>query len=274
MGKVRKLLSCIRALVRNPAVLGRVLDEQPPHRQRLKQEYGLPHGLPAVDILDLFPGFAEEVEPYSFLYGTSPVIDIAILKALARRFHSCSYLEIGSWRGESIVNVASVAAQCTSISLSREDMIKRGYSKRHVETHLCYANGKKNIRFIGHDSQTFDYSTLDERFDLIFVDGDHSYQGVVSDTRNAFKLLRDEKSVLVWHDCMVMYEQPRWDVMAAILDGTPKERRASVFHISNTLCAVCLPINHRLESSVSQFPARPNKCFSVSISAKRCPDPS
>jgi hypothetical protein len=36
------------------------------------------------------------------------------------------------------------------------------------------------------------------RFDLVFIDGDHSYPYVVSDTRNAFKVLRDDNPMIVW----------------------------------------------------------------------------
>src|SRR3984957_12459918 len=101
-----------------------------------KQEYlqskGYKNGIPTVDILDIAPNLDETISDFTFLDGTSRVIDIVVLKALARRFPNCEYLEIGSWRGESLVNVASVAKHCTSLSLSKEEMRAMGFDEKVI----------------------------------------------------------------------------------------------------------------------------------------------
>jgi hypothetical protein len=268
MGRIRRgareFVSLLRGLLRR----GGPRSGAPSHEERVKREKGLERGLKTLDLLELCPDFEEEVNPYSFLYGTSPVIDIALLKALARRSKPCHYLEIGSWRGESLANVASVADQCVSVSLSAQDLKDRGYPDRCAQILLCYAQSLPNVRFIAHDSRTFDFASLEQAFDLVFIDGDHSYRGVLADTRNAFGLLRDQNSMIVWHDCMEMYEKPRWDVIAAIVDGTPPDKRNSLFHVSNTLCIVYLPQGGTLEPRYCSYPAVPNKCFKVTISGK------
>lgn len=91
------------------------------YQKQIKAKYGLEQ-LTTIDILDIFPDFNENLTTYSFLEGTSLVTDIMLLKSLARSFKKYSYLEIGSWRGESIANVAEVAENCTSITLSAAEL--------------------------------------------------------------------------------------------------------------------------------------------------------
>jgi glycosyltransferase involved in cell wall biosynthesis len=116
----------------------------------------------------------------------------------------------------------------------------------------------------------------------VFVDGDHSREGVEIDTRNAFKLLRDDQSVIVWHDYGFTPERINWDVFAGILDGCPEERRGDLYQVSNTLCAVYLGRDKELPSRYAagyELPARtfagfqlPDKTFEVKLRARRVPE--
>jgi hypothetical protein len=36
--------------------------------------------------------------------------------------------------------------------------------------------------------------------DFVFVDGSHSYEYVLNDSRHALKLIRNGKGVILWHD--------------------------------------------------------------------------
>ena len=241
VAKLPRIGSALRGLVRNPSAILNPLEEKDKQRY-VAQVHGLPQGLPSVDLLELFPDFDEVVEPYSFLGGTSLPIDLALLKALARGYPECRYFEIGTWRGESIANVASVAASCTSLSLSAREMEELGFfpagSGSFAQTHRFFSQGLPNVTYIEHNSRTYDFSQLRGGFDLIFVDGDHTYEGVRSDTANVFNLLRDERSVIVWHDYASTPELVRFSVLAGILDGCPPEKRGKLYHVSNTMCAI------------------------------------
>lgn len=267
MAKIKTLLRILNVLVRDPKCLAKVLDEETEKRDYVIKRYGYEQGLPTIDLLDLFPNFEETVEPYSFLEGTSLSIDLALLKALARRYDHCRYLEIGTWRGESVANVASVADECVSISLSGDEMQEMGWSNEFIKVHYFFSKNFENISHIGHNSHTFDFSIFKEKFDLMFIDGDHSHEGVRIDTQNAFKLLRDNNSVVVWHDYVVSLERVRWSVLAGILDGCPEEKRKNLYHISNTRCAIY--INGRFRTTFVTFPQAPNKSFTVKISAAK-----
>lgn len=224
-------------------------------------------GLPTVCILDLLPGLDETVEPYSFLNGMSPPMDIALLKGLARRFTDCAYLEIGSWRGESLANIASVAKECVGVSLSADEMRSFGASEKEIGTSGYFSKKLSNVRHVEHNSQTLDFRPYHGKFDLVFIDGDHSYEGVKIDTENAFKLLKNDKSVIVWHDYGKTPETINWAVFAGILDGSPPDKRNDIYHVSNTLCAVYS--KEPMKTSHEEFGDLPKRVFSIRITGKQ-----
>ena len=223
--------------------------------------------LPTIDLLDLIPDLHETTNDYSFLNDTSLITDILMLKALARRFEQCSYLEIGSLRGESLAAVADVANNCTSITLSDEEMRAFNFDEGYIKVHGLFSKNKPNITTYRHNSQTFDFDTLNKKYDLIFVDGDHSYEGVLQDTKNVFKLLKDENSIIVWHDYGFNVETVRHEILCAILDGAPHEYRQDLYHVSNTMCAIF--IKGKFETTFINKVNYPNKVFQVEVKAKK-----
>lgn len=270
MTKLAKLAKVIGTLVGNPKSLAKVLldPEEVAFQNRMERVYGLGKGLPSIDLLELVPGLDETVYPYCFMNGSSRTVDLALLKALVRKIPRCRYLEIGTLRGESIVNISEIAGECVSVSLSDEDMKQRGWSDNYLKNNGLFLKNIPNLKRIGHDSSTFDFSTLG-KFDLVFVDGDHSYEGVMEDTRSAFSVLRDENSLIVWHDYGLEYEAPRWSVMAGILDGAPAHERSRIYHVSNTLCAIYTRQN--FATSFMVHPVVPTKVFTVRVSAAKLP---
>jgi predicted O-methyltransferase YrrM len=220
--------------------------------------------LPTVDMRDLFGDFTEELSSYSFLDGTSPVTDIILLKQLARKFPDCNYLEIGSWRGESIKNISEVATHCTSLTLSPHEMKELGISKGFIDVHGLFSKGVKNMSELLHNSQTYDFSKINQVFDLIFIDGDHTYEGVLNDTKKTFGLRKNASSVIVWHDYGFSAETVRPSVLKAILDGIPREKHKNLYHVSNTMSAIYME-DVNLPTYNTQFPTLPNKKFSVKV---------
>jgi len=270
---MRKLFGLAGVIARNPNNLRlglRALNDAFEVKDRRKQvirKHGFGKGLPTVCILDFLPESGENVDPYSFLCGMSPPMDIALLRALARQFDECHYMEIGSWRGESLANVASIAKECVSVSLSPEEMRSFGASEKEVRTSNFFSKSCGNVKHIGHNSHTFDFTPYHGKFNLVFIDGDHSYDGVLKDTLNAFKLLRNDRSVIVWHDYGKSPEHINWPVFAAILDACPVEARKHLYQVSNTLCAIYHP--GKLKVSHEEFADMPKRNFSVAIKGKR-----
>lgn len=241
-------------------------DPELERKEYLMSKYGFCQ-LPTVDLNVLFPNFSETVNNYTYLEGTSLVTDIALLKSLARQFPDCNYLEIGSWRGESLSNVAEVAKKCISITLSPAEMKALNMNEEFVKAHGLFSKNLSNVSKIEHNSQTFDFSTLKERFDLVFIDGDHSYEGVKLDTEKIPLLVKDNSSIVVWHDYGNYTERPNYTTLAGILDGVPNSDHKYLYHVSNTICAVM--IRKEFKTYMSEFPTMPNKSFSINLQTKK-----
>ncbi len=268
MSKISKAIGILKTLITNPKSILTVLEHEDNFQKLIQKKHpGFSSGLPVLDILDLFPGMNETVSPYSFLDGTSLPSDLALLKMLARKFSDCMYLEIGTWRGESVANVASVAKECVTINLPDADMRKMGLHEKYIQLHRFFSGHLPNVKHIQHHSSTFDFKSLGKKFDLIFVDGDHHYDQVKTDTQNVFQLLRDEHSIIVWHDYARSPEQVRYEVCAGILDGCPPESRKNLFHVSNTLCAIFTQKKYPAHSFVPF--SSPDTVFELTVSGKK-----
>jgi hypothetical protein len=117
------------------------------------------------------------------------------------------------------------------------------------------------------DSRTFDYEGLNQKFDLIFIDGDHHYDFIKSDTEKVFRHLVHERSVVVWHDYGFFPDQVRFEVLAAILDGAGPERSKKVYHVAHTKSAIFTGKNY--PSSPADFPVIPQEYYKVELSRKK-----
>jgi len=263
---MKKLFKALFAILRNPWLLNNVLSDDSVWNRYINKNYEFNHGLPLLDINRVCPNFSETLECFAFLDGGSLPTDIALLKSLSKKFENCKYFEIGTWRGESVVNVAENAAECYTLNLSKEELLSLGLSDRYADMHGFFSKGKENITHLTGNSLTFDFKSFDKKFDLIFIDGDHHYSTIKKDTENIFEHLVHENSIVVWHDYAHTPEKIRPEVMAAILDGTPPEHRKYLYHVSNTLCAIF--IRSEFPTSVLEAPAIPNKTFRVTIENK------
>ena len=239
MTKLEKVAAIAKRLIRSPGVIRELFDEESYYRQKVQETYGLSDGLPQVSLQDLFPDFDVTVQPFSFLDGTSLPIDIALLKALASSYKDCRYFEIGTWRGESVANVAEVAAHCITLNLPDRTMREAGLPESYISLHRFFSQHLPRVQHLQHDSRTFDFTPYEGKQDLVFIDGDHHYESVKSDTANAFRLLAGDDAVIVWHDYAFSPESIRWTVLAGILDGCPSGRRPFLYQVSNTMCAIC-----------------------------------
>ncbi len=259
---VNASLKTIKTLLIHPASIFLVIGDQTPYRKYLKKKYDVEH-LKTVDINTFLTERKGEIESYTFLDGSSLITDLVLLRSIAHSLPNCEYLEIGTWRGESIINVAKEAKHCTSINLSPEDIVKFGFEKEYADLHSCLIKNATNITQVYANSLSFDFQSLNKKFDLIFVDGDHSYETVKSDSAKVFELLRNDDSMIVWHDYGFNPETPRHSVIAGILDGMPAETHANIYHVSNTICAIYT--KKQVVAAYQSKYIKPDKVFNVSI---------
>ena len=267
MKKIKKSLKAIGAILQNPWLLNRVLEDDKLWEKYLSKKNYPEKGLPVAEPDTLFPEFAETLHTFAFLDGSSLPTDIALLKLLAKRFRACRYFEIGTWRGESVANVADTASQCFTLNLSKKEMLEKGLDEKYTDLHGFFSKEKENITHLEGNSLTFDFAGLRQKFDLIFIDGDHHYDVVKKDTENVFTHLAHDKSIVVWHDYAYHPGKMRPEVFAAIWEGTPEKKRKFLFHAANTMCAVYLP--EVVETHIPETLVTPRVKFTITLVSQK-----
>jgi hypothetical protein len=111
-----------------------------------------------------------------------------------------NYLNIGIGNGGSflvetlIQDSLKMSIGVDNVSYWREEQLasitqKVDWLKTNTNTH---------VDFVNTDSTTW-FSYTDAKFDIIFIDGDHSYEGVKEDFVNSLKVLKEE-GYIVLHD--------------------------------------------------------------------------
>ena len=247
MSRLSKTLSALARLARNPWLLNSVLaaDTAAWQRQALAHaaRWGAgPHGLPVVPLRRFLPpGGTDAVAPFAFQDGGSLPTDLALLRGLARQRPGCRYFEIGTWRGESAANVAAVAASVHTLNLSAAELRALGLAEEYVGLHGFFSRDLPNVTHLHGNSATFDLAGLGQKFDLVFIDGDHHYAAVRRDTARVFAHLVGPETVVVWHDASRQPGAPRWEVLAGLLAGLPAAAPGHLYQVSHSLCALYSP---------------------------------
>lgn len=267
MSKLLKLIKVLRLIVKKPRLLNIIINEDENFRDTVHKKHGLLNGLPQIDITHLVPNFNETINHYAFLDGGSSPLDIALLKQLAKKYKIKSYLEIGTWRGESVANVAEVVDECYTINLPDEEIYKLLPDSNYIASHRFFSDKLENVTHINSHSQNFDYKSLNKEFDMVFIDGDHHYISVKSDTKSVFEVINPEHSIVVWHDYTFSPESIRWEVLNAILDGMNKDYHKYLYHVSNTNCAVYIP--QKLIARTMVKYELPDKKYIINIRTKK-----
>ncbi len=266
MSKFSKLLRAIQLLASNPSLINKILEDEDVNKRTVISEYGLEKGLKKIPFKSICKQNSIIVEPFAFLDGGSLPTDHALLTLLAQHFTDCSYFEIGTWRGESASNVARFAKEVFTLNLSAEELKLLGHDDKYINEQGHFSKNNTKIKQLYGNSFHFNFSPYHKKFDLIFIDGDHRYDAVKNDTAKAFELLKNENSIIVWHDYGSSPELPRWEVLNGILDGAPKEKHNRIYSVENTLCAIYFP--DEISASYIDYPQTPTHHFSVNLQIK------
>lgn len=105
-------------------------------------------------------------------------------------------LEIGTWKGYSAEFWLELFRPEIFITIEKEPKMEDAVEMTRAGVHYLW----------GHDSRSIDtykkvHGILNDRLvDFLFIDGDHSYDGVMDDWSNYSQLMA-KGSVVIFHDC-------------------------------------------------------------------------
>jgi predicted O-methyltransferase YrrM len=143
--------------------------------------------------------------------GSLPLAELTILGAISRYMNPRSVFEIGTYRGLSTLAIAMNTPDDTELFTLDLDKQNRNVTKYPMEMGGIEASSfpvgeyyhgsvhERKIQQLYGDSANFDFAPFTGGIDLIFIDGNHLYENVKSDSFNAFRMLRS-KGVIIWDD--------------------------------------------------------------------------
>ena len=179
--------------------------------------------------------------------GNITPAELMLICAFVRQRQPAACFEIGTFDGRTTQNVAANqpdAATCYTLDLPPSGIenaalplasgdaayIDKPASGARISTQPRSA---KIVQLYG-DSATFDFSPYHGKIDLMFVDGSHSYEYVLSDTEAAWKMVKPG-GLILWHD----YDSRWWPGVTRALNQLQSQdpRFRNLRHVQNT--ALC-----------------------------------
>lgn len=178
----------------------------------------------------------------------APIDEAAYLALIAAHLKPRNIFEIGTFRGRTTLNLAlNCPSDCRVFTLDlppqerpRVQIVTNRADAQIMERSLTgidyqgKAESAKITQLLGN-SQEFDFSPYFGKMDLVFVDGAHHYEAVLSDTRNALRMV-SPRGVVLWHD-FANYGDYN-DVTRAVLELVPADR---VIQVANSQIALHQP---------------------------------
>lgn len=153
--------------------------------------------------------------------------ELAFVAKLVKRYSPKVIFEIGTFNGRTTLNIAANSlddAKVYTLDLPREKIEstklpitsgdKKFIDKDAIGSKFLGVDCQRKIIQLYGDSATFDFSPYYNSIDLVFIDGSHSYEYVLNDSKTAIKLLKHGKGIILWHD----YESPAWPGVSEALN--------------------------------------------------------
>ena len=168
-------------------------------------------------VSDFFPDIVNITEVqilnyFGFIPGTSiDVNELIILVSISKLFEVQNIIEIGTFNGNTALNLAYNLPSCNKI-FTVDLPIDFDNNLPHISSNNSNVTDRKKVGFYFRDSEyntkikqvyensyIMDWSIFKTNFDLIFIDGCHDYKYVKKDSENALKYIKNG-GIIVWHD--------------------------------------------------------------------------
>lgn len=145
--------------------------------------------------------------------GNVSLYELLAINQLVKLHDPKGLFEIGTFNGRTTLNMASNCSQeaeVYTLDLPKDQLNSTRLSiasgdrpfilKERSGARYSGQEAEEKITQLYGDSATFDFSPFLNKIDFIFIDGAHSYEYVLNDSKTALELLRNGKGVILWHD--------------------------------------------------------------------------
>ncbi len=156
-----------------------------------------------------------------------PLAELIAISAICKFLEPKRIFEIGTYKGSTtkLLSINSPpSTEIFTLDLSDAEIRKMGFPF-YVAGEYCKEQGHKIKQLYG-DSRFFDYSPFYNSIDLIFIDANHTYDFVRSDSAQAFKVL-SERGVIIWDDYAWTEKHPECSGVAKFLNEIRFEKNCA-----------------------------------------------
>jgi len=170
-----------------------------------------------------------------FSGGNVTLYELFVISCIASKLgkKNRKVFEIGTFNGRTTLNIALNTSKLTKIYTLDLPRDKRDSSFADV----CllfdkdkYKEIQERIVTLYGDSMNYDFQSLNILYDMIFIDGDHSYDGCLNDSNKVSKILKED-GLIIWHDYLA------WDGVTKYLNEQYEQGR-ELIHIEDTTIVV------------------------------------
>ena len=157
----------------------------------------------------------------------APLADLLFLLHFAKACKAQRILEIGTYRARTTL---AFHLNCPDAVVISYDIVTRPSPYRDI------ANSKTAIQFrLKPFSESSAELLREPKFDLIFIDGSHKKEDVLSDSRLAMKIVA-QCGAIIWHDYRIRdYRTDTLEVPEALRELSPAK---PIFWVRGTTCAI------------------------------------
>jgi predicted O-methyltransferase YrrM len=169
--------------------------------------------LPLVSIDELSGSVDVTLLNNEFEDGNISSFELECICKLVKKLNPGNIFEIGTYNGRTTLHMAANTSPETAIytlDLPKDELTKtklriKSGEKKFIDksssgSQFVGTEFENRIYQIYADSAKYNFATLNNTMDFVFIDGSHSYEYVIHDTYVAINLLRNGKGVILWHD--------------------------------------------------------------------------
>jgi len=153
-----------------------------------------------ISLMQLCPGINDVSVPLGCVNEATShdnQVDMPFVLGMSRFFGARNIFEFGTCTGRTTYYFSAMNPEAKVVTLDLP--VQDARAGQGTGSYFCGKPEALKIHQILEDSKSWDPASYRARMDYIFIDGDHSYEGVRNDTLKAFEMLAPGGTI-VWHD--------------------------------------------------------------------------